>query len=75
MKLVQYMWQNWEIPTDLGWMILAPIPKVNTNIWDIGVVEDIIKTHIKACINFHDILHGLCAVIVTGTSIPELKLA
>ena len=38
------------------------------------VLEIIIDTHLNACINFHEVLHGLCAVILMGMTILELKL-
>ena len=80
--LTQYMWQNREIPTDLGCTIIAPIPKINTDTRGVGLletlcklVEAIIDTCLKACIRLHDIIYGFRAVIGTGTSIIELKIS
>ena len=60
-------------------MIIVLVPKLNTDTQGIvlldilwRVVEVIIDTHLNACITFHEVLHGLCAVIVMGMTILEL---
>ena len=66
LELTQYMWQNREILTDLGWTIIILTLKRITNTWGISlietlwkVVEAIINTRLKVCITFHGVLHGL----------------
>ena len=58
------------------------IPKENTDIQDIGlleikwkVVESVIDTRIKTVLKFHDVLHGIYTGRGSGTPILELKLA
>ena len=67
------MWQHGEIPMDLGWKILVFIPKINIDNRRIGlletfwkVLEAIIDTNLKACITFHDVLHGFRSGRVMG---------
>ena len=74
------MWETGSIMTDLGWILLLLITKGNADTWGIGllevfwkVVEAVIDTQIKSVIQFHDVLHGFCAVRRTGTDIMELK--
>ena len=76
------MLQDGEIPTDLGWMILFLIPKGNTDIRVISlletlwrVVEAIIDTCLRASISFHNVLHGFRALRGIGTAILELKIS
>ena len=76
------MWQNGEILTELGWMILVLTPKGNTNTRGINLlktlwklVEATIDTRMRASIRFHKFFHGLCTGRGTGKAILELKLA
>ena len=76
------MWQHGEIPTELVWTILVLIPKGNTNLWGIilletlwKVAEAIIDTNTRASIRFHYVLHGFRMGRITGTAILELKVA
>ena len=82
MDLKKYMWQQDEIPTELGWTILVLTPKGNTNTQGIGLIDtlrklvkDIIDNFLKLCIIFHEVLHGFCAGRGMGMAILELKLA
>ena len=62
--LVWFMWYNGTIPADLVCTILILIPKGNSYTQVIGllgflwkVMEEIIDTHIKNDMTFHDIIH------------------
>ena len=80
--MTQYMCQQREMPTDLGWTIFFLIPKDNTYTWGIGlldtlwnVVEEIIDTRLRASISPYDDLHGFRVGRLMKTAILELKLA
>ena len=82
MDIVQHMRQTGEIPQDLGLTVLIPIPKGITDTRGIGlletiwkVVEALIHTHLRASLQFHDVLHGFQDGRWTGTSTMYLKLA
>ena len=67
-EIIQFMWDNGSISTELGWKVLVLIPKVNTDNRGIGlaevvwkVVEAVIDTCIKTVVKFHDVLHGFRA--------------
>ena len=81
MDLTQYTWKHREIPTEMCWMILILIPQGKTNNSRISlldtlykVVESIIDTCLKVCINFHDVLHRFRVGRGTDIAILELKL-
>ena len=66
----------------MGWTVLVLIPKGTTNTREIGlletlwkVAEALIDTHLRASLQFHDVLHGSRAGRGKGTAITELKLA
>ena len=80
--LVQYMWDHRTLPTELSWIILVFIPKINTDTQGIvllkvlwNIVEAVISTQVKMVVQFHDVLHGFCARRGTGVAIMELKMA
>ena len=76
------MCQNGEILIDLVGIILILTTKGNTDTQEIGllktlckVVEEIIDTHLRSIISFHDVLCAFCAGRGTGMTILELKLS
>ena len=84
MKLVelsQFLCYHGTISSELGWIILILISKVNADILWIGILEvlwgvmgSIIDTSIKKDVTFHDFMHRFHAEIVTVTKSMELKL-
>ena len=81
MALVQHMWYHSTLPTELSWTILVLTPKGNADTREMGILEvlwnvvkAIIDTLIKMAVIFHEVLHGFCAFIVTGTAIMELNM-
>ena len=76
------MWHTGEIPQELGWTILVLIPKGNTNIQGIGlletlwkVVEVLVDTRLRASLQMHDVPRGFRYGRGTVTDMMELKLA
>ena len=70
------------MPWRLECTILAFITKVNTDTWEIGlmeklwkVVESIINTRLQVRIQFHDILHGFRAGRGKETATIDIKLS
>ena len=81
MALVQNMCGHITLPTELSWIILVLLLKVNVDTWGIGilvslwkVVEAIIETNIKTAVMFHDVLYGFHACRGTGTAIMEINM-
>ena len=63
--LIQSMWENGSIPTELGWDVLVIIPKGNEDTQGIGllevvcnVVEAMIYTRIKTEVQYYNVLLG-----------------
>ena len=81
-EIFQCMWSTGEISQELVWTILVFIPKVNTDIQGIvlletlwKVVEVIINTCLRSNIQFDDFLRGFCTGRGTGTATIEIKIA
>jgi len=77
-KLVQSVWDEGKMPTQLGWVIL--IPKGGGDYRGIGllkpiwkVIEGVIDKRLEA-ITLHDSLHGCRTGRGTGTAVIEAKL-
>ena len=82
LEIIQFMWENGSILTELGWTVLVLISKVNMNTWGIGMIEvawkveeALIDTRIKAVVQLHYVLHKFHARGVKGKAIMDLKLA
>ena len=80
--LVQHMWENSTLLTELTWTLLVLLPKVKANTEGIGllevlwkVVKAITNTWVNTDVKFHDILHGFCSQKGMGTAIIELNIA
>ena len=76
--IVQHMWCKEDIPQELEWTILVLIPKGTTDTLGIGLLETlwkveevIIDTCLRACLQFHDVLHSFRSRRGTGTSIMD----
>ena len=79
--IIQHMWRTGDIPQELEWSVLVPIPTGTTYTWGIRlletlwkVVETLIDNRLRASLHFHDILHGSRYGRGTMTAIMELKL-
>ena len=79
--LVHRIWDTGELPTALPWSAMVLLPKGSGGYRGIGLLEllwklltSIIDAQIKACVVFHDTLHGFCWSRGTDTSIIEAKL-
>ena len=77
-KLVQSVWDEGKMPTQLGWVVL--IPKGGGDYCGIGlpkpiwkVIEGVIDKRLKA-ITLYDSLHGCRTGRGTGTAVIEAKL-
>ena len=79
-EIIQFLWETWYIPTEIGWTLLVLIPKINMDTWGIGlieivwkVVEAVINTRIKSIVQFHNVLHVFCSGKGTGPLIWSLN--
>jgi hypothetical protein len=78
--LLQVVWQNGSVPTQMTWMIIVLIPKGRGNYPGIGLLHPIWKVVEKemvaqlSVIKLHDCLHGGLPHRGTGTVIMEVKL-
>jgi len=79
-KLVQAVWDEGKIPTQLGWVVTVLIPKRGGDYRGIGllepiwkVIERVIDKRLEA-IAPHDSLHGCRTGQGTGTAVIEAKL-
>ena len=79
-QLVQAVWEEGRIPTQLGWVVTVLIPKGGGDyrgiclfelIWK--VIKRVIDQRLKA-IALHNNLHGCCNGWGTGTTVIEAKL-
>jgi hypothetical protein len=80
-KLVQAVWDEGKIPTQLGWVVTVLIPKGGGDYCGIGllepiwkVIEQVIDKWLEA-IALHDSLHGCRNERGTGTAVIEVKLS
>ena len=78
--LVQAVWDEGTIPTQLGWVVTVLIPKGGGDYHGIGllepiwkVIERVIDKRLEA-IALHDSLHGCRTGRGTGTAVIEAKL-
>ena len=79
-KLVQAVWDEGTIPTQLGWVVTVLIPKGGGDYCGIGLLEPIWKViewvmdKRLESIALHDSLHGRRTGRGTGTAVIEAKL-
>ncbi len=80
LQLVQVVWEEGRIPTQLGWVVTVIIPKGGGDYRGIGllkpiwkVIERVIDKWLKA-IALHESLHGCRNGRGTGTVVIEAKL-
>ncbi len=80
LQLVQAVWEEGRIPTQLGWVVTVLIPKGGGDYCGIGlleplwkVIERVIDKRLEA-IALHDSLHGCHNGWGTGTTVIEAKL-
>jgi hypothetical protein len=80
-KLVQAVWDEGKVPTQLGWVITVLIPKGGGDYHGIGllkpiwkVIKRVIGKRLKA-IALHNSLHGCRNGRGTGTAVIEVKLS
>jgi hypothetical protein len=79
-QLVQAVWDEGKIPTQLGWVVTVLIPKGGGDYHSIGLLEPIWKVikwvmdkRLEAIV-LHDSLHSCCNGQGTGTAVIEAKL-
>ena len=79
--LVQHMWENSTLLTELTWTLLVLLPKVKANTEGIGllevlwkVIKNIIDTQVNTDVQFYEVLIGFCAFQLMGTAIMELNM-
>ncbi len=78
--LLQAVWQNGSVPTQMTWMIIVLIPKGGGNYCGIGLLDPIWEVIEKvmvaqlSVIKLHDCLHGGLPHRGTGSAIMEVKL-
>jgi hypothetical protein len=79
-QLVQAVWDEGRIPTQLGWVVTVLIPKDGGDYCGIGLLEPIWKVIERVidkwleAIALHDSLHGYRNGRGTGTAVIETKL-
>jgi hypothetical protein len=80
LQLVQAVWEEGRIPTQLGWVVTVLIPKGGGNYCGISllkskwkVIERVIDKRLKA-IALHNSLHGCRNGRGAGTAVIEAKL-
>jgi hypothetical protein len=80
-QLVQAVWEEGKIPTQLGWVVTVLIPKGGRDYHGIGLLEPIWKVIKRVmdkpleAIALHDSLHGCRNRRGTGAAVIEAKLA
>ena len=80
LQLVQAVWEEGRIPTQLGWVVTVLIPKGGGDYRGIGLLEPIWKVIERMIdkwlevIAQHESLHGCCNGQGTGTAVIEAKL-
>ena len=81
MVLVKNMREQSNLTTELSWIILVLLPRVNVYTLGIGLLDDlwnllepIIDTRIKMEVMFHDVLHRFCACRDTGIYIMDINM-
>ena len=79
--IVQHMWHTREIPQDLGWTVLVPLPKGTIYTQGVGlmetlckVLEELVDTRLRASLQLHEVLHRFHSRRGIGEAIMDLKL-
>ena len=79
LQLIQVIWEEGRIPTQLGWVITVLIPKGGSDYCRIGLLEPIWKViewvidKWLEVIALYSSLHGCCNRWGTGTAVIEAK--
>jgi hypothetical protein len=80
-ELIETIWECGEIPEQMSWMVVVPLPKGGDNFRGIGIrdpcwkVVEKIMVGCLATIEFHPCLHGGLPKCGTGTATIKVKLA
>ena len=80
-RLVQHVFATGEIPTTMTWATIVLLPKSDSGVRGIGLLDVIwklitatIEHRVSSNVRYHDTLHGFRAKRGTGTAVIEAKL-